>query len=220
MDLGSLQKNARVIREDGVRGRVVDERVSGEPSPRLTLLFDDGSRAVVSPTALIEQTDGSYLIPSHAMRADRREGMSTTDEYVIPVVAEELELETRRVARGTVHVNKRVETREEVVNIPVVNEEVVVEHVPVNTVVEGTPPEVRHEGDVLVIPVLEEVVVVEKRLMLREVVRVTRQRATTSTAQTVSLRREVVDVERVAAEDAPGTAASDSAPSRKASHTS
>ena len=42
----------------------------------------------------------------------------------IPVVAEELEIETHRVVRGTVRVDKRVETHEEVVNIPAVREEI------------------------------------------------------------------------------------------------
>jgi uncharacterized protein (TIGR02271 family) len=219
MDLGSLQKNATVVREDGVRGRIVEARVSGEPSPRLSLLFDDGVQAVVGPTALVAQADGTYLVPGNAMRVIEGAATTATGEFVIPVVAEEFEVETRRVARGTVHVNKRVETREEVVNIPVVNEEVVVEHVPVNAVVEGKPPEVRHEGDVMIIPVLEEVVVTEKRLMLREVVRVTKKRVTTQTEQTVSLRREVVDVERVAAEDA-APAVADPAPSRRTSHDS
>ena len=48
-------------------------------------------------------------------------------------------MEIHRVVRGTVYVNKRVETHEEVVNIPAVTEEVVVERLPVNTVVEGIP---------------------------------------------------------------------------------
>ncbi len=202
MNLGSLQKNATVVREDGTRGRIVDEHLSGEPSPRLTLQFDDGARAVVAVTELVEQEDGTYLIPARSIQtSSARESVQVTDEHVIPVIAEELEVETRRVVRGKVLVNKRVETHEEVVNIPVTNEEVVVEHVPVNTLVEGKPPEVREENGVLIIPVLEEVVVVEKRLMLREVLRVAKHRTTTSTAETVLLRREVVDVERVEAED-------------------
>jgi len=124
---------------------------------------------------------------------------STTpgDELVIPVVAEELVVETTKLARGTVRVNKRIETREETVETPTVRDEVVVERVVVNRPVEGAAPQSREEGGVLVIPVLEEIAVVEKRLMLREEVRVSRRSTTTSSRQTVSLRREVVDVERV-----------------------
>jgi len=41
---------------------------------------------------------------------------------------------------------------------------------------------------------------VEKRLMLREVVRVTRRQIATTTSETVTLRHEVVDVDRVEGE--------------------
>src|SRR5581483_12103193 len=54
-------------------------------------------------------------------------------------------------------------------------EEVQVEHIPVNRIVE-TRPGVRQEGDVTIVPVIEEVITVQKRLLLREEVRVTRTR--------------------------------------------
>jgi stress response protein YsnF len=47
-----------------------------------------------------------------------------------------------------------------------------------------------------VLPVLEEVMVVEKRLMLREEVRITRKREQRSTPHTHTVRREHVEVER------------------------
>ena len=116
---------------------------------------------------------------------------------VIPVVSEELEVETHHVARGRVRVSTRVEMHDQTIETPVVHEEVVVERIPVNTLVEGDAPQVKEEGDVLVIPVLEEVIVVEKRLMLRELVRVSKRRTTTTAQETVALRRHVVDVERI-----------------------
>jgi uncharacterized protein (TIGR02271 family) len=124
---------------------------------------------------------------------------STT--IVIPVVSEELEVETHHVARGGVRVSTRVEIRDQTIEIPCVHEEVVVERVPVNTIVEGDAPQVTEEGDVLIIPVLEEVIVVEKRLMLREFVRVTKRRTTTTAQETVALRHQVVDVERIESPD-------------------
>jgi stress response protein YsnF len=48
---------------------------------------------------------------------------------------------------------------------------------------------------VLVIPLVEELLVVEKRLFVREEIRVSKRRTTTSTPQTIDLRREVVDIE-------------------------
>jgi uncharacterized protein (TIGR02271 family) len=195
--------NATVVRADGIRGRIVDQPRSGEPSPRVALQFDDGARVFVTATELMKQDDGTYLVGMDAM-ATANAGRAT-DEQVIPVIAEEIAVEKHQVERGRVHIHKRVETHDEVVDLPIVNEEIVVEHVAVNAVIEGQPPDVREEGDVLIIPVLEEVVVVEKRLMLREEVRVSRRRATTRMRETVTLRREVVDVERVEARAAPAS---------------
>lgn len=54
-------------------------------------------------------------------------------------------------------------------------EDVSVERVPVNRILDG-PIETRHEGDTTIIPVIEEVLTVQKRLFLREEVRITRRR--------------------------------------------
>ena len=126
-----------------------------------------------------------------------KETEGITEEVVIPVIAEEITVQTHQVARAKVHVHKRVETREEVVDAPIVHEEVVTDRIPINRLLEDEVPETRHEGDVLVIPVIEEVLVTEKRLLLREEVRVSKRRTTESAAQTVTLRREVVNNERI-----------------------
>ncbi len=117
-------------------------------------------------------------------------------EIVVPLLAEEVVVGTEEVARGVVRVHKRVETRQETVDVPLASDEVTVERVPINTLVEGDAPQIREEDGVIVIPVLEEVLVVEKRLLLREEVRLTRRSTTTSQPQTVMLRRETAEVER------------------------
>lgn len=180
-------RNAAVVRDDGTRGSVVADEDPG----RLVVQFDDGSRLDIAREALVRQDDGSYRLstPSDTPQAASR-------ELVIPVIAEELNVETHRVDRGRVRINKRIESHEEVVDTPLVREEVVVERVPINTLVEGEAPAIRDEDGVLIIPLVEEVTVVEKRLLLREEVRVSRHRTTTSTPQTVVLRREVVDIQR------------------------
>ena len=85
-----------------------------------------------------------------------KETEGITEEVVIPVIAEEITVQTHQVARAKVHVHKRVETREEVVDAPIVHEEVVTDRIPINRLLEDEMPETRHEGDVLVIPVIEE----------------------------------------------------------------
>ena len=54
-------------------------------------------------------------------------------------------------------------------------DEVAVERVPVNRIVDQMP-ETRQEGDVLIVPVVEEVLMVQKRLLLKEEVRIQRRR--------------------------------------------
>ena len=72
---------------------------------------------------------------------------------VIPVVAEELEIATRRVVRGTVRVDKHIARRTRRSSISRQSrKKSLVEHLPVNTVVEGNPPRIHEEDGVLVIP--------------------------------------------------------------------
>jgi uncharacterized protein (TIGR02271 family) len=159
--------------------------VASEPGGRVVVEFADGSRVAVARSTLTPQQDGTYRLARDV------EG----EEVFIPVVAEELKVETDLIARRKVHVRKRVESREELVDAPVVREEVVVERTPVNRFVEGDAPAIREEDGVTIIPVIEEVLVIDKRLVLREEVRVSKRRTTTSTTQKVLLRREVVDID-------------------------
>ena len=75
-------------------------------------------------------------------------------------------------------------------------EEVIIERVPINRLVEG-PVSAHSDGDTLVIPVLEEVLVIEKRLLLKEEVRITKRRVETHRPQRVTVRREEVALERL-----------------------
>jgi len=187
-------QGASVVRDDGARGQVVAEERPGQ----FLVEFTDGSRFVVSAQAMVRQSDGSYRVGPGSHLQDPESA-----EVTIPVVAEELTVEKYKVARARVRVQKRVETREQVVETPVVVEEVVVEHVPINRIVDDVDhvPTVREEADVLVIPVVEEILVVQKQLLVREEVRVFKRRTTRTVPQTVVLRREVVDIQR---EDLPG----------------
>jgi uncharacterized protein (TIGR02271 family) len=190
----------QVIRDDGQCGTVVQRLPTAEAAPQLVIAFADGSRLVVPEDVLMVQPDGTYHLRLNETVLENPDAMESAADapLVVPVVAEELTVEKRRVTRGTVRVHTRVETREEVVDEPLLCEEVIVEHVPVNALVEGEAPTPHDEDGVLVIPILVEVLVVQKRLFLKEEVRITRRRTTIRQSQQVTLRREVVEVERVA----------------------
>ncbi len=122
---------------------------------------------------------------------------------VIPVIADCLTMDRRVVDRGRVLITKKVEEHTEHVEVaPLWHEEVNVEHVPLGHFVEVAPSPY-YEGDTLVLPVVEEVIIVEKRLRLREEVRVTRRQVhTAAPAQDLTLRSETLEVERLSAEPA------------------
>ena len=76
------------------------------------------------------------------------------------------------VETGRVRIRKMVHERGEIVDPPLMRDEVGTKRVPIDRVVEG-PLSARTEEDTLIIPVLEEVLIVEKRLLLKEEVRIT-----------------------------------------------
>jgi uncharacterized protein (TIGR02271 family) len=119
------------------------------------------------------------------------------DLEVVPVVEETLRVEARAVPTGRVIVRKQVSVADEVIDLPLAREEVSIERIPRGELVDAPPP-VREEGGATIVPVLEEVLVVEKRLRLREELRITRRRREERHVRRVALRREDVTVERAA----------------------
>jgi uncharacterized protein (TIGR02271 family) len=119
---------------------------------------------------------------------------ANADELVIPVREEALTPQTHETHLGRVIVHKRVENVPVSTTVELERDQVAVERVEINQTID-TVPGPRQEGDTLIIPVVEEVLVTEKRLMLREEIRITRQRLTEAVAVDDTLQREVVEFE-------------------------
>jgi uncharacterized protein (TIGR02271 family) len=134
--------------------------------------------------------------PRH--RDPQNQSIESRSETIVPVWQEELHVETRVVDTGKgVRIHKTVSEEERIVDPPLMHEELSVERVPIGKWVEsGMQPKVRYEGDTLIVPVLEEVLVVEKKLRLKEELRIIRQRHETRAPHSVVLRSEKVSVER------------------------
>src|SRR4051812_26352034 len=132
-----------------------------------------------------------------AVARDRRNADQEQEQTVIPVMEERLDVHKRRIETDSgVRVAKTVEARNETVDVPLVKEDVEVERMAVNRPVDA-PVAVRHEGDTMIIPIVEEVLFVEKRLMLKEEIRVTRRRQQVREPQRVTLRSEHASVARI-----------------------
>ena len=190
-------KTAAVVRgKNGLVGVVEGfQDATDERSESVVIRLEDGQKVVIPAELILLQADGSYALEMSAAEVERLVGAEAAGEIVVPVVAEEIEVGKRVVETGRVRVRKTVRTTEKVVDEPLIREEVDVERVPIGRVVEG-PVANRQEGDTLVIPILEEVLVVEKRLMLKEELRITRRKVEHRAAQTVSLRTEEATIER------------------------
>jgi uncharacterized protein (TIGR02271 family) len=120
-----------------------------------------------------------------------------SEKMVIPVIAEQIAVGKQVVETGKVRISKRISEHEELVDVPLFREDVHVERVPVNLFVETLPP-VRQEGDTMIIPVVEEQIVIQKKLLLVEELRVRKEVVEHHQPQTVTVRKEEVEIKRVA----------------------
>jgi uncharacterized protein (TIGR02271 family) len=202
----SRQQQFRVIDSNGVRGTLLTTSRFLDDNPHRLVRLDDGRELLVPKNLLRPQDDGSFLLtaPIRELLGDERKEVASLarDETnfdrqtILPVVQEELEVQKRVVESGRIRVNKKVETTESIVDEPLLRQGFDIQKIPVNRIIDEVPTP-RYDGATLVLPILEEVLVVEKRLVLREEVRITPQREEVRDPQTHSLRREHVEVERV-----------------------
>jgi len=182
-----------VIDPDGTTGILLASSRFLDDNPNRLIRLEDGREIVVPKQLLRPQDDGSFLL---TVRLRDILSSDSSREKVVPVIQEELSVGKRVVDTGRIRVNKRVETTESVVDEPLLRESYDIQRTSVNRMIEEAPKP-HYEGDTLVLPILEEVLVVEKRLILREEVRITPKREEVRDPQTHSLRREQVEVERV-----------------------
>lgn len=201
----------RVRDPRGAQATVIAE--SGAPPGSVLLELDGGGVARLPADLLVRSADGQYW----CMVAFDALGGSASQEpaaarLVIPVIEESLEVRKHVVTRGGWRITKTIESREQLVDEPLARDELSVERVPMNQVVPPDAlPGVRHEGDTMVVPVFEEVLVVEKRMLLKEELRIRRTRKEFRAPQAVELRREHVSVQRIGDDGEPAAPMDDRA---------
>lgn len=178
-----------VVDAEGRRGRFT---ASAADASRVEVELDSGERLLMPRAFIVDAPDGSHRF-EHPFSALL--DVSPGSAMVLPVIAEEVIVEKRTVPRERVRIHTKVSTREQIVDVVVSNETMNVERVPVGQVVESTRAPWQ-DGDTFVVPVYEETFVVEKRLVLREEVRVTCTRREEHIPQHVQLRSEEISIER------------------------
>ena len=122
--------------------------------------------------------------------------MTDVSDETLRLAEESLVVSKRPVVTGKVRVQTQTELVEEVASLNLDSDEVEVERVAIDREIDHVP-DVRTEGDVTIVPVVEEIVVVEKRLVLKEEIRITRRRASETVEVPVTLRKQRAVIERL-----------------------
>lgn len=195
----------------GILGEAVADAETG--SDFTTVQLENGQSILVLTNMLIAREDGSYYLPLdlEELAQQRRQrttladqtgqtGAQASEEIILPLSEEQLTVGKREVQSGLVRIHTHVVEREETAQATLMRERVEVERVPINQFVSAASGP-REEGDVLIVPVYEEQLVVEKRLVLKEELHIRRIRASEEWSEPVTLRREEVEIERVAGAD-------------------
>ena len=120
-------------------------------------------------------------------------------ETVIPLLAEEIAVSKQVVETGRVQVARVTHEREQLIDELLAHATVEIDRIPIGRQVEAMPA-IRDEGDTIVIPIVEEVLVVERRLLLKEEVRVRRVRSTERHQESVTIRHHEAVVTRLPVE--------------------
>lgn len=197
MEVNHSANQIMVVDQDNIQG-TVDVQTLSRPDQTTALITYNGNRHVQVPVALLQlQVDGTYYLPLQLKTLQ-----STTiqhnraEETVLPLIHEEVHVDKRTVETGRVQLTKQVHVEEKMVEALLRQERVEIERIPLEQLVEKAP-EVRYEGDILVIPVVEEVLVVEKRLLLKEEIRINKQVEEVHHQQPVPLRREAISIAHI-----------------------
>jgi uncharacterized protein (TIGR02271 family) len=121
---------------------------------------------------------------------------NSTDNLKLTLLAEELTVEKEAVEAGRMRVSKHTRTREVAIDEDLLRERAEIETVPIGRQIFEMPA-VRHEGETIIVPIVEEVLHTERRLFLKEEVRITLKKTTEQFHDRVTLRYQEAVVTRV-----------------------
>jgi uncharacterized protein (TIGR02271 family) len=118
------------------------------------------------------------------------------DNLKLTLLAEELTVEKEAIETGRVRVSKQTHTREVVIDEDLLRERAEIETIPIGRQIFEMPT-IRHEGETTIIPIVEEVLHTERRLFLKEEVRITRKKTTDQFHDRITVRYQEAVVTRV-----------------------
>ncbi len=129
------------------------------------------------------------------------------DDPKLTLLAEELSVIKETVETGRLRVRRQTRIREEFIDESLRSEQAQIEIIPVGRQIFEMPT-VRHEGDTIIIPIVEEVLHTERRLILKEEIKITRRQKTEQFHDRVTLRYQEAVITRVQGATEPADTAS------------
>jgi stress response protein YsnF len=117
------------------------------------------------------------------------------EDLRIPLHVEEVSISRREIRKANIQIALVTGTREQLIDEELTRVRVEVERVPIGRTIEVVPS-ISQEGDTTIIPVVEEIVVVERRLVLKEEIRVRRVSTTEQHQEKVVLREQEAVITR------------------------
>jgi uncharacterized protein (TIGR02271 family) len=145
---------------------------------------------------LSDSTDSDRSAQSTSVDSRQLAADQSADLKHLNLLAEELHVGKETVETGRLRLSKQTHTREAVVDENLLREQAEIERVPIGRQIFEMPP-IRQEGETMIVPIVEEVLFTERRLMLKEELRVTRRRTTERFQDTVRLRYQEAVITRV-----------------------
>jgi uncharacterized protein (TIGR02271 family) len=191
----ATEKRIPVVGAEGLIGYLAQRP---KPAGSVRLRLTDGSELTVPASDLRERDDGTYYLPRGRHGDSPRSPLDgdAGQQTVVPVVEEQLVIDKRQVDTGRVRVHKKIDKRQETVDLPLTRERVDVRRVVIDREVNDFLP-IRREGDTTIIPVVEELLVVEKKLRLKEEIHIIRRREEERHIEEVTLEAERAEIERI-----------------------
>lgn len=140
-------------------------------------------------------SEAPNLLPTDRPATTRTDAATST----VPIIEERAVVGVEHVQTGRIRLERTVDEKAELIQLPLKHDEVRVERVPVGRVLEAgaETPAPRYEGDTYIVPVLREQLEVITRLVLVEELHVTRKQHEKIHTEIVQLRRENISVERL-----------------------
>lgn len=177
---------------EDIEGVVLPIQGVSQDETSLTVRLENNSLVMVPIRYLQRKNEDRYFL---AMSFRDLEKAPEPPVSTIPVIEETPVIRKKKVDTEQVRIRKTVQQTPKIVEESLAREEVRIERKTVNEL-RQEPAQPRTEGNVYIIPVQEEILVVEKKILVREEIRIEKIHVQHNEKVTVQLRSEEVTIDR------------------------